>query len=170
MRAPRSPFDEAPLSFASRAVPPLSVMAGSLVTIFPMIATFPVLPPFGLLVLIGWRLMRPDAFRIWAPLPLGLFDDIVSGQPIGSAILLWTLCFLVIDLIDRRLMYRDFWQDWLTAAGAVGFCLIGGRLFASPLGTHVDTVLLMQIIVSALLYPLVARLVGWLDYKRLGPT
>lgn len=170
MRAPRGPFDEAPLAFTRRAVPPLSVMAGSLVTLFPVIATFPLMPPFGLLVLLGWRLVRPEALRIWAPLPLGLFDDLVSGQPVGSAIVLWTLCFLVIDLVDRRLMFRDFWQDWLTAAGATGFCLIAGRAFASPLSAHVDTVLLMQILVSALLYPLVARLVSWLDAKRLGVT
>lgn len=166
MRPPRGPFDEAPTELGSRAVAALTVMAGSMVTLVPFIATAPLLPPFGLLMLLGWRLSRHEAFRIWAPLPLGLFDDLLSGQPIGSAVVLWMLCFFTIDLIDRRLMYRDFWQDWLIAAGAVGFCLIGGRLAASPFGAHVDTLLLTQIVVSVLLYPLVARLIGWIDARR----
>ena len=147
-------------------IPVVSVMAGSLVTIVPFIATFPVLPPFGLMVLLGWRLMRPDSVRIWSPIPFGLFDDLVSGQPLGSAVLLWTLSFLIIDLLDQRLLSRDFWQDWVLAAGAIAFSLIGGRLIATGLEAHVDTLLLFQVIVSVLLYPFVARWIVWLDRKR----
>jgi len=147
-------------------VPILSVMAGSLVTILPLIVTYPVLPPFGLMVLLGWRLLRPDVFKVWAPLPLGLFDDLVSGQPLGSAMLLWTVTFMAVEIFDARLVWRDFWQDWLIAAGGIAFCLIGGRLLASPIGAHVDTMLLLQIVVSVMLFPLVARLVAWLDRKR----
>ena len=169
MRAPvRGPFDAPPPPAAVRLLPAASVMVASLITTWPFIASFPVLPPFGLLILLGWRLTRPDVFRIWAPLPLGFFDDLLSGQPLGSAMLLWTLCFFMIDLIDQRLVFRDFWQDWLIAAGAVGFCLIAGRLVASPIGTHVDTVLLLQIVVSIMLFPLAARFCAWLDRKREG--
>jgi rod shape-determining protein MreD len=142
---------------------PLTTIIGSLVTILPMVATVPFLPPFGLLMLLAWRLLRPNVLAPWAPVLLGLFDDLVSGQPIGSAMLLWTFCFLVVDVIDTRLVWRDFWQDWLIAAGAFGFCLIAGRLIASPLGAHVDTALLLQIIMCAALFPLVTRLCARLD-------
>jgi rod shape-determining protein MreD len=84
--------------------------------------------------------------------------------------LLWTLCFFMIDLIDHRLVFRDFWQDWLIASGALGFCLLGGRLIASPIGAHVDTVLLLQFAIAALLFPLVAQFCIWLDRKRRGAT
>ncbi|MFX5813291.1 hypothetical protein ABTE31_21535, partial [Acinetobacter baumannii] len=77
--------DEAPVTGFQRFVPALSVMVGSAVTLWPFIATFPILPPFGLLMLLGWRLTKPDSLRIWAPLPLGLFDDLISGQPLGTA-------------------------------------------------------------------------------------
>jgi rod shape-determining protein MreD len=164
----RGPFDEAPPRSVSVALPAASVMLGSLVTIVPVVAHFPILPPFGLLVLLGWRLRRTDIFPIWAALPLGFFDDLVSGQPLGAAMLLWTLCFFMIDLIDQRLVFRDFWQDWLIAAGAVGFCLIAGRLFATPIGAHVDTMLLLQAVISVLLFPLVSQLCAWLDGKREG--
>ena len=147
-------------------VPVLSVIAGSLVTIVPVVAANPVLPPFGLMVLLAWRLLRPEVFKIWAAAPFGLFDDLVSGQPIGSAMLLWTISFFAVELFDQRMVWRDFWQDWLIAGGAIAFCLIGGRLVASPIGAHVDTMLIVQILVSVMLFPLVARLVAWLDRKR----
>lgn len=164
----RGAFDEPPVALKLRLLAPLSVMAGSLLTIWPYVATFPVLPPLGLMILLAWRLRRPDALAVWAPLPLGLFDDLLSGQPIGSAMLLWTLCFFSIDLMERRLMLRDFWQDWLVAAGGIATCLMLGRLLASPLAAHVDTVLLVQIVVSVLLYPIAAGIVGRLDARRVA--
>lgn len=171
MRAPtRGPFDAAPPPAAARILPPTSVILGSLITIWPFIGSFPILPPFGLMMLLGWRLTRPSVFPIWAPLPLGFFDDLVSGQPLGNAMLLWTLCFFMIDLIDHRLVFRDFWQDWLIASGALGFCLLAGRLIASPISAHVDTVLLLQFGICALLFPLIARFCIWLDRKRRGAT
>ncbi|MEI9852253.1 MAG: rod shape-determining protein MreD [Sphingomonas sp.] len=163
-----SPVEYVPLGRSERPprarwLAPLSVAIGSLVTILPVIATFPFLPPFGLLMLLGWRMHRADSLKVWAPVPLGLIDDLVSGQPLGSAMLLWTLCFLAIDVLDTRLVWRDFWQDWLIAAGAIGFCLIAGRLVAAPIGAHVDTAIILQVVASAALFPLVTRLCAWLD-------
>jgi rod shape-determining protein MreD len=147
---------------------PLSVLLGSLVTLVPVIATVPFLPPFGLLMLLGWRLHRFDALRVWSPVALGLFDDIVSGQPLGFAMCFWTLCFLVIEVVDTRLLWRDFWQNWLIAAGALGGCLLVGRFVATPFSAHVDTVLLLQIATAILFFPVIAKLCGWLDqdYRR----
>src|SRR3546814_2120162 len=112
------------------------------------------------MVLLAWRLLRPESLKIWSPVLLGLFDDLLSGQPFGSAMLLWTICFFVIELIEIRLVFRDFWQDWLIAAGAIGFVLLAGRALASPIAAHVDTILALQILVSILVFPLIARLVG----------
>jgi rod shape-determining protein MreD len=142
---------------------PLSVMLGSLMTLLPVVASVPFLPPVGLMVLLGWRMLRGDSMRVWVPVLLGFFDDMVSGQPLGSAMLLWTLCVLAIDVLDTRLVWRDFWQDWLIASGAIGFCLIAGRLVAAPFGAHVDTALLLQILASAALFPLIYRLCAWFD-------
>lgn len=140
-------------------------MAGSLVTLVPVVAVVPWLPPFGLLMLIGWRLLRPDVLRIWAAAPLGLFDDLMSGQPIGSGMLLWGVSFIALDMLDMRLVWRDFWQDWLLASATIAFCLIGGRLVATPLGAHVDTALALQILLSAALYPVIARTCAALDVR-----
>ena len=153
----------------ARALPWLTVMAGSLATIVPVVASLPLLPPMGLLMLLAWRLLARFALRPWAAAPLGAFDDLVSGQPLGSAVLLWSLCFLAIDLVEQRLVFRDFWQDWVIAGTAVAACLLAGRIIALPLGARVDVVLLAQIVIAVMLFPLAARIVAWIDRKR-GPA
>ncbi|WP_374293691.1 rod shape-determining protein MreD [Sphingomonas sp.] len=160
------PFDPGLPPGRARALPWITVMAGSLVTILPAIAIFPVLPPFGLLMLLAWRLLARFALRPWAAAPLGAFDDLASGQPLGSAVLLWSATFLAIELIEQRLVFRDFWQDWLIAAGGIAFCLVMGRLIAVPLGAQVDTVLVAQIVMTIMLFPVAARTVAWIDRKR----
>ena len=109
-----------------------------MVAIVPVVATVPLLPPFGLLMLIAWRLLARFALRPWAAAPLGFFDDLVSGQPLGSSVLLWSVCFVVIELIEVRLVFRDFWQDWMIAAGAIAFCLCAGRLDRGAVAAQVD--------------------------------
>lgn len=150
----------------ARALPWVSIAAGSLLTALPIVASVPLLPPCGLLMLLAWRLVARFALRRWAAAPLGLFDDLVSGQPLGSAVLLWSLCFLIIELIEQRLAFRDIWQDWLIASGAILFCLFGGRLIAVPLSAAVDLPIAAQAFASLLLFPLAVRLVAWIDTKR----
>ena len=160
------PFAPMIPSGRARALPWVTVIAGSLVTVVPVVATVPILPPFGLLMLLTWRLLARFALRPWAAAPLGFFDDLVSGQPLGSAVLLWSLSFLAIDLIERRIVFRDFWQDWLIATGAILLCLAGGRVLALPFGAPVDGALVAQAAATILLFPLSARLVAWIDRKR----
>lgn len=142
-----------------------TVIAGSLATLVPVVATLPLLPPLGLLLLLAWRLRNQAILPMWAGIPLGLFDDLVSGQPLGSAMALWTASLVLIDIIDNRLVWRDFWQDWLIAGGAVGGCLIAQRLAATPLAAHVDTVLLLQIVIATALFPLAARVCAAVDER-----
>lgn len=164
MPAPRpSPFAPPPSDRDRVIAATTSIMVGSLVTIVPLVANVPFLPPFGLLLLLGWRLRDPDLFPSWAPVLLGLFDDLVSGQPLGSATALWTASFIAIDVIDGRMVWRDFWQDWLIASGALAFCLLVARLMAAPLAARVDTVVLLQVVISSALYPLAARLCARID-------
>lgn len=164
MRPPRpSKFGEPITPRRRTVIAALTVMAASLVTLVPIVTTIPVLPPFGLLVLLGWRLRSPDVLPVWAAAPLGLFDDLFSGQPLGSAMSLWTLSLIAIDLIDSRLVWRDFWHDWLVASGAIAAYLVGSRLAGTPIGAHVDTVLLLQIVTATALYPLAAILCARID-------
>jgi rod shape-determining protein MreD len=148
--------------------PVVTVMLGSMTTVLPVIAQSPVMPPFGLLLLLSWRLLRPELWAPWIAIPLGLFDDLMSGQPLGSAMFLWTIALLGIEIVDRRLLWRDYWHDWLIALLAITFCLAGGVLFARLTGGGGKLLLVVpQMIGSILIYPFVARQCAWLDRWRL---
>ena len=161
MRLPTNrSLDDSPPFRWQDAVPAATVMLATVATLWPVIATVGLMPPLGFLMFLAWKLIRPDALPVWAAAPLGLFDDLFSGQPPGSAMLLWMLSSILIDLIDQRLVFRDFWQDWLIAAVCTAFVLIGGRFLATRFDAHVDIIVLTQLLVSVLCYPLAATLVS----------
>lgn len=152
----------------TQGTPIISVMLGSAAPIMPMIAVTPALPPFGLLFLLAWRLLRPELWPLWIAAPLGLFDDIMSGQPIGSSMFLWTVTLIGIEIASSRLLWRDYWQDWLIAAAAIIFCLFGGAYFVRlSAGGGSILVVLPQMAWSILLFPAVVRLCALIDRWRL---
>jgi len=149
-------------------VPWLSIMVGSLAPWLPVIAPAPVLPPFGFLMLLGWRFVRPGLLPLWAGLPLGLFDDLYSGQPLGSGILLFSLALLVVELVEIRFPWRSFLLDWLAAVGLLLFYLAAAALLSGAALTLVQLkVILPQLLLSAVLFPIVSRMVAVLDRLRL---
>ena len=89
-----------PSALRLQALPVATTLLGSCVNLLPFISTAPVLPPFGLLMALGWRLLRPELWAAWVALPLGLADDLITGTAPGTAMSLWTITFLGIDLLD----------------------------------------------------------------------
>lgn len=153
----------------ARSVPVLSTIAGSATVLLPIITVSPLLPPFGLLMLLGWRLLRPELWAAWVALPLGLADDLLGGQPIGTSMSLWTIILLAIDLVDNRLVWRDYWMDWLVAAVAILFCLGGSWIFARFTGGGGTMLALVpQIGIAIFCFPAIARLCVVLDRWRLA--
>jgi rod shape-determining protein MreD len=120
------------------------------------------------MLLLAWRLLRPGLLPLWAGLPLGLFDDLYSGQPFGSGVLLFSLTLIAIELIEIRFPWRNFWLDWLTAS-AMLIVYLGAAavLSGAPLTVVQLTVILPQLLLSVVLFPIVARLVAHLDRLRL---
>jgi len=152
-----------------RGTPVLTVLIGSLAPgILPIVAQAPILPPFGLMVFVAWRLLRPDIWPLWIGLPFGLFDDIMSGQPLGSAVFLWTIILLALEVETRRNFWRDYWHDWLMGLLAIIFALLGGWIFVRFAGSGTALVQIVpQIGYSIALFPLVIRLCAALDRWRL---
>jgi rod shape-determining protein MreD len=152
-----------------QAVPLISVLAACLLDLLPIVAEQPLIPDFAFLTLIAWRLLRPELWSAQTALPLGLFNDLVAGHPLGQSMALWTITFLAFDLIDSRVGWRDYWMDWLFAALAIVFYAFGGWYVARMMGGGIEFVILVpQILLSLLAYPLVARLVLGLDRWRLS--
>lgn len=154
--------------FLANVIPWLSIMLASFLPIFAIAAALPMFPPLGFLMLIGWRLVRPGLLPVWAGFPLGLFDDLYSGQPFGFAILTWSVSMLVIEALEMRLPWRAFWQDWFTAGIlTLAYLLVGWVLSGASPTVQSLVALVPQIILSILLFPILARVVARLDELRL---
>lgn len=163
-----SRINRSPLPFVPAVVPWASILIGSFLVLLPIASALPLLPPLGFLMLLGWRLVRPGLLPIWAGLPLGLFDDLYSGQPFGFAIAAWSLAMIVVEMIETRFPWRSFWQDWFTAGLLIIAYLLAGWLFSGATPTvHSLIALVPQMLLSIVLFPLVARLVSKLDNLRL---
>lgn len=166
----RQRINRAPSPAFAVALPWLLVMLGSLSPMWPVIASAPVMPPLGFLFLLGWLHLRPGLFPVWAGLPLGLFDDLFSGQPFGSAVLLWSLASIGMDYVEARFPWRGFLQNWLVASAVIVVYLLCAAWIAGAAGRPVlFAAMLPQLGLAVLAYPIGAQLVGLVDRLRLIP-
>lgn len=167
-RIAATPTDLRMRAMRRQFVPVASTVAACLLALLPIVMESPIVPDIAFLVLIAWRLLRPE---MWSPiivLLLGLFNDLVSGHPIGQSMALWMILFLIYDVIDARLVFRDYWMDWFIATLSIIFYIYGLWYIGQLMGNVIDfMVLLPQIGLSVLGYPIVARLVLALDRWRL---
>ncbi|MDP3673609.1 MAG: rod shape-determining protein MreD [Novosphingobium sp.] len=166
----RKRINRAPSPILSRGVPWVSVMLLSLMPFAPLFLSAPIMPPLAFMALLAWRMLRPGMLPVWAGAPLGAFDDLYSGQPFGSAVLLWSGAMLLMEFVDVRLRWRGFLQDWALAAAMIAGYLVLATLIANlaggsaPLGAIVP-----QIVLSLAVHPVITSLVAALDRLRLLP-
>ena len=153
----------------ARTVHYVTIMIASFVPFVFLADVMPLLPPLGFMMFLGSRIMRPGLLPLWAGVPMGAFDDLFSGQPFGSGVLLWSLAMIVLDVLEARFPWRGFWQDWFTAGlGAAAYILVAMVVSgAQPTITMVLTCV-PQIALAILLYPVIARLIAGFDRFRLS--
>lgn len=152
-----------------RFVPLVSTVAAMLMSLLPIVTNALWIPNIGFLILITWRLMRPEIWPAQVALGFGLAADLISGAPLGQSMLLWTLIFLGMDYADRLLGVRDYWLDWLLAAAAIAFHSFGIWTIALLMGAKVSPWLMVpQLCLTILAYPLAARIILRLDRWRLA--
>lgn len=149
-------------------VPVASTIAGSAIGLLPVIASAPMLPSFGLLMALAWRILRPEMWPAWVALPLGMVDDLINGAPLGTAGTLWTIAFLGLDFADGRPMWRDYWLDWGLASLAILFCGLGDWAISGFVGGAARFATWMPLAgVSVILFPAAVWLTARLDRWRL---
>lgn len=153
-----------------RYVPLTSTIAAMLLGLLPIVTSSLWVPNLAFLILITWRLVRPEIWQAQVALALGLLADlIVPGAPLGQSMLLWTLLFLGLDYADYLLGSRDYWLDWTLASACILFHSAGVWYIALLMGAKVSVLVMVpQLILSILLYPLMARIVLRLDRWRLA--
>jgi rod shape-determining protein MreD len=167
----RPRINRAPSPTLAIALPWILVMLGSLSPTWPLIASAPLVPPLGFLFLLGWLHLRPGIFPVWAGLPLGLFDDLFSGQPMGSGVLLWSLATIGMDYLENRFPWRGFVTNWLVASAViVGYLIVAAQFAGAMTNGFFLLAMLPQLGTAVLAYPIAAQLVGLVDRLRLIPV
>lgn len=150
-------------------LPWITVLLGSLAPLLPIIPPIPIVPPLGFILLIAWRLQRPGILPLWAGFPLGLFDDIFSGQPFGCGILLFSLALIGLQVLEQRFPWRGFWQDWATAIALIAAYLLAAALFSGGnLAVAQFGMLVPQLLLSIVAFPLIAHIISTIDRIRLS--
>ena len=82
--------------------------------------------------------------------------------------MLWTLALLGLDLLDRRMIWRDFRQEWGIAGGLIIAVLLVQLLISYANGGATNPLFLIpQMTISVLAFPMVARICSVLDLWRL---
>lgn len=150
-------------------IPALSVVAASILAALPIVSTSGWYPDFGYLTLLGWRLLRAEPWPAWWAAPLGLANDLLTGGPIGLSVTIWTATMLILDLIDRRTIWRDYWIEWVLAAILL---LVSewaewrmAGLMAASVPFHR---ILPALLIGVFTFPIIAWLISRLDLWRLG--
>ena len=150
-------------------VPMISVIVASLLAALPIITTSGWFPNFGFLALISWRLLRSDPWPAWWAAPMGLVNDLFTGLPIGLSVTLWSATMLVLDLVDRRTQWRDYWIEWVLAVVLLTIDEWLQWRIAAITGARVPFLAVVPpIAMSIFVFPLSAWIVSRLDRWRLG--
>lgn len=158
----------APSPVLAYLTPWITIGLASYVANLSAIATVPLMPPLGFLVLLSWRQLHPGLLPVWAGLPMGFVDDLVSGQPMGSGMLTWSITMIALDAIEFRWPWRNFVIEWVVATGLIVAYIIAAALIAHLAGGGFAPLLIVpQLALSVLLYPVVARGVARADTFRL---
>jgi rod shape-determining protein MreD len=145
------------------------VLLASLLNLLPIVSTSGWYPEFGYLTLLAWRLLRSDPWPAWWAAPLGLANDLITGSPVGQSVFLWTSSMLILDLLDRRTMWRDYWIEWLLAALLLlSTAWVRWRVAAATGAALPFTITVPSILISIFAFPVAAWLVGQIDRWRLG--
>lgn len=166
----RKQINRAPSPLLALSLPWVFIALMSVLTTIVFIASAPVMPPLGFLAYIAWRQLRPGLLPVWAGLPLGLFDDLYSGQPFGSAVMLWSLAAIALDFVETRLPWRNFITEWTVAAVLIALYICSGLVLANLAVAKTPILFIVpQICISILFYPLVGRAVALFDRVRLMP-
>ena len=118
-----------------------------------------------------WLLLRPDLMPAIAVLMIGLLEDLVSGGPPG----LWTAGFIAAYSFTER--QRDVLEGLSSLGTLIGFAgaVLIAALVAYALAWAVFlrappvAPLMLECVMTVLLYPLIALPSGWILRRVVGP-
>lgn len=141
----------------------LAVLAGGIPLGIPFVG--PVTPPFALMAVFFWTVRRPEPVPLVVTFAFGLIVDALGGQAFGSTALILVGVQILVSTQRRFFAGKHFaltWWGFLLVAPATAMAawffnaaVHGGF---SPPGP-----LLVQLVLTFLLFPPVAWLLGLVD-------
>ena len=151
-------------------VPAASVFVTIFLCALPIVVQNGWFPDFGFMMLIAWRLRRPDVWPAWWAAVLGFANDMLTGSPIGLSVAVWTAAMLAADFADRRILWRDYWIEWAIAVLFIALAELAQWRIAALLGAPVPLSMSAgpASLVSVLCFPVAAFIAAKLDRWRLG--
>lgn len=147
----------------------LSLFCGLILGVMPMPAFMEVGRPLWMGLLIAyWGIAAPQYIGMTRSWLLGLATDVLHGSLLGMhALQLMLISFVVLSLHQRLRMY-PVWQQALALFGLFAGVQLIQLWLGTLAGNHPPVLLFMlPALVSALLWPWVNALLGWLDHHRL---
>lgn len=151
-------------------LPAATVVIGSMLSLLPIVSSTGWWPDFGLLMLLGWRLLRADAWPAWWAAPLGFVNDVILGNPIGLSVALWSAMMIAMDILDRRTMWRDYWIEWAIASTLIFLSELAHWRIAAVMGAGVPFNFSggPATLIGVLTFPVAAYVASRFDRWRLG--
>lgn len=149
-------------------LPALSVLALLFIMTAPLIVPVPVFPHLGLLGVMVWANLRPGLMPAWLAFLLGLFADLLFGQPLGLDGTLFALAAALVRLLDlQRVDTRLF--DWREALIVVSLFELGAWQLMTLAGQPIPLLpLAWQWLTTLVAYPLVVALAAMVQRRALG--
>jgi rod shape-determining protein MreD len=77
---------------------------------------------------------------------------------------------ILLDLLDRRTMWRDYWLEWLLAAALLALSDLARRAVDGAMGAPYDLITIVPpLLIAILTFPIAAFVASALDRWRLNP-
>ena len=142
------------------AIPVLLILASVALVRSPEVA--PVVPSLAMTAVFYWSVFRPDLLPPWAIFLLGLFQDLITGIPVGAGVLALLIVYFSVAAQRRFFSSASFFMLWVSFILIAAVASLPMWLAASfLLGRFVDPApVLLQYLATIAVYPCLAWLFG----------
>ena len=124
-------------------------------------------PNFLLLVVMGWVLYQPKEFGVYFAASFGLLADILLRMTLGHSVIVFALCVSVIVMVSRWAQYLSLLQRTFLVSLIIGVVgLLEASVFMLYDRPSAIEHLPMKILLSALAWPLIDRLIARSQLQR----
>ncbi len=150
-----------------RALPLALAFFVVLLSVVPMpVPEYAVLAPsFALMSVFYWTVHRPDLFPAWGAFAVGLFDDMLTGAPLGLGA--FVLLLVQFSIVAQHKVFRGkaFWLVWaafaIVAVSAQIVTLVFGLALKGALPAALPAA--TQLALTIALYPVATAVFGRLQ-------